>query len=86
MLFPGLKQLLCLVSASNMSSQHLQQYVQIQAAALMTMILGCGAATIQGQLLYEPQLLTGQIRCRQPLLFLNYTLAIPLLHFFSFDP
>ena len=39
------------VSASNMYYQHLQQYVQIQAVALMTIILGCGAATIQGQLL-----------------------------------
>ena len=28
----------------------------------MTIILGCGAATIRGQILYEPQLLTGQIR------------------------
>ena len=53
----------------------------------MTIILGCGAATILGKLLYEPRLLTGQIRCRQqPLLFLNFFLAIPLFHFFSFDP
>ena len=35
MLFPGLKQLLCQISALNMSNQYLQQYVQIQAVALI---------------------------------------------------
>ena len=28
----------------------------------MTIILGCGVATMRGRILYEPQLLTGQIR------------------------
>ena len=57
MLFLGLKQLLCLVSALNMSHQHLRQYVQIQALALFSeggsydnnsIILDCGAAMLSG--------------------------------------
>ena len=51
MLFPGLKQLLCLVSPSNVCHQHLYQHIQIQAAALMTVIQ---AVTIRGRLLCEP--------------------------------
>ena len=64
MLFPGLKQLLCQVSASNVSYQHLQRYDQIQAAALITIILGCKAATIRGRLLYKLWLLTNYTNFR----------------------
>ena len=35
---------------------------QIQAMALMTIILGCRAATLWGWILCKPRLLTGQIR------------------------
>ena len=34
MIFPGLKQLLCLVSASNVCSQHLQQYFRYKPQLL----------------------------------------------------
>ena len=48
MLFSGLKQLLCLVSPSNVCHQHFYQHIQIQAVALMTVLQGCAVATIRG--------------------------------------
>ena len=59
---------LCPVSASAMSEQHFHQYNSDTChgsylrVALMTIIIGCGAATIRGQLLYELWPLTGQIQ------------------------